>query len=89
MADMPSELAAAYLGELPRLCKAVKNATGCSGVNVLSNLGGSAGQMVFHTHFHVIPRFDNDELLKAPGPKNGMIDQAEATQILAELQKHV
>lgn len=30
------------------------------GVNVLQNNGKAAGQIVAHTHFHVIPRFEND-----------------------------
>ena len=30
------------------------------GVNVLQNNGKYAGQLVAHTHFHVIPRYEND-----------------------------
>lgn len=30
------------------------------GVNVLQNNGKAAGQLVAHTHFHVIPRYPND-----------------------------
>jgi histidine triad (HIT) family protein len=32
------------------------------GFNVTSNIGQSAGQAVFHTHFHVIPRHNGDGL---------------------------
>ena len=32
----------------------------CAGVNVLLADGATAGQEVFHTHLHVIPRFEND-----------------------------
>eukprot|EP00434_Breviolum_minutum_P015918 symbB.v1.2.014029.t1/scaffold994.1/size146050/5 len=52
--SMPPDVAAAFLSELPRLCKAVKRATGCQAVNVISNLGADAGQMVFHPHVHVV-----------------------------------
>ena len=38
----------------------------CKAVNVVSNAGADAGQMVFHTHFHVIPRFKGDNLIKHP-----------------------
>ena len=37
--------------------KAVKK-LGASGVNVTTNIGKSAGQLVFHFHIHVIPRYD-------------------------------
>lgn len=28
-----------------------------TGMNIASNVGGSAGQIVFHTHIHLIPRY--------------------------------
>ena len=62
--DMPEDIAAHVLKELPRLCKAVKAATGCAGVNIVQNNGEAAGQLVFHAHFHVIPRGVSDEVLK-------------------------
>ncbi|EEF82176.1 HIT family protein [Borreliella valaisiana] len=49
-----------------RVCKKISNALKkinssiCSGINIYSSLGADAGQEVFHTHFHVIPRFKND-----------------------------
>jgi histidine triad (HIT) family protein len=33
---------------------------GVEGINLISNTGEAAGQKVFHTHFHVIPRFSGD-----------------------------
>lgn len=35
---------------------------GATGVNVLTNIGRSAGQSVFHFHVHVVPRYQNDSL---------------------------
>ncbi|WKC88052.1 HIT family protein [Borreliella japonica] len=49
-----------------RVCKKVSNALKiinssiCDGINIYSSLGAGAGQEVFHTHFHVIPRFKSD-----------------------------
>lgn len=31
------------------------------GFNIFANNGTAAGQTVFHFHFHIIPRFDNDD----------------------------
>jgi len=33
-----------------------------NGYNILNNCGADAGQVVFHTHIHLIPRYPNDKL---------------------------
>ena len=40
--------------------KAVMDAVGAEGFNFSSNIKQAAGQVIFHTHFHVIPRFKGD-----------------------------
>ena len=52
-----SDDSAAALGRvLPRLCRAIVEATGASAYNVLQNNGASAHQAVTHVHFHIIPK---------------------------------
>jgi histidine triad (HIT) family protein len=60
--DLPDGLAAETAALLPRLCRAVKAATGAEGLNVLINTGGVAGQSVDHVHWHIIPRHFGDAL---------------------------
>ncbi len=81
--DMPADVAANVLRELPRLAKAVQAATGCEGVNVVQNNGGAAGQVVPHAHFHVIPRVEGDGLVRlgAHGGGAKMIDPAEGNAV--------
>ena len=43
-----------------KVAEAVKKATGCAGYNILMNAGKEAGQVVMHSHLHVIPRFSED-----------------------------
>lgn len=43
---------------------AVKRSMNAEGFNVVSNNGVSAGQSVYHFHFHIIPRFTSDFDLK-------------------------
>lgn len=55
--DGLSDEAAAAIGRvLPRLCRAVIEATGATAYNVLQNNGAAAHQAVFHVHFHIIPK---------------------------------
>lgn len=66
-----------------KVAKALKDATGCDGVNILQNNGEMAGQSVFHLHIHVIPRYEGDmaNIKWTPGEQ----DQ----EYLAELAEHV
>ena len=55
--DQLSDRAAEALGRaLPKICRAVKLATGVNDYNVLQNNGPLAHQAIFHVHFHIIPK---------------------------------
>ena len=55
--ELSDEGAAAVGRALPRLCRAVMEATGASAYNIIQNNGGAAHQEVMHVHFHIIPRY--------------------------------
>lgn len=60
--DTPAVESAAIYGAAMRAAQAVKDATGCDGINIIQNNGADAGQEVFHSHLHIIPRYKNDGL---------------------------
>lgn len=69
MLDMPAEVASCYLASLPKLASIVQRATGAPGVKIVQNSGAEAGQIVFHCHFHVVPRFGGSgETMASSGP---------------------
>lgn len=45
---------------LKKLSAAVKDATEADGITIGWNNEPAGGQLVFHTHIHVMPRFSND-----------------------------
>ena len=49
-----------------KIAKAVMKATGAGGFNLHVNTGSAAGQVVFHLHFHIIPRFEGDGIKMWP-----------------------
>jgi len=58
--DLPAELHAPFLGATARLSRAVRDATGATGVfNAMNNV---VSQSVPHLHMHVVPRRPRDGL---------------------------
>jgi histidine triad (HIT) family protein len=68
-----------------KIGRAQKIHLGASGFNILSANGKSAQQSVFHTHFHVVPRYENDGLdLWFHGKSTLSRTQHEAFKLLVE-----
>lgn len=49
-----------------KIAPAILKTVGAQGFNLSSNVGAAAGQVIFHTHFHLIPRHDGDGLVNWP-----------------------
>jgi histidine triad (HIT) family protein len=62
--DVPDHLAPQLNQVLQIVGQAVLKATHASGLNVVMNNYASAGQVVPHAHWHLIPRRENDGLLQ-------------------------
>jgi len=83
--DKLSDAAGAALGAvLPRLCRAVMKASGCSAYNVLENNGSGAHQAISHVHFHIIPKPDEARGLGIHWPTS-KLSPADATELLARM----
>ena len=83
--DELSDDAAAALGRaLPRIARALKSVTGCAAYNVLQNNEALAHQAVFHVHFHIIPKPDEQRGLGLRWPTGSIgADAAELAKALA------
>lgn len=79
--DQLTDDAAAAIGRvLPRICRAVKQATGVDAFNVLQNNGSEAHQAVFHVHFHIIPKPSAEEGLGIRWP-SGKLEAGEGDRL--------
>lgn len=79
LAELSDDAAAAIGRILPRLCRAIVKATGCTDYNILQNNGPAAHQAVFHVHFHIIPRFP-----EAPTGQQGLGIEWESGKLTPE-----
>lgn len=55
-----------FMKKLPAIAQKLKEATGATGLNLIQNNGTDAGQVIFHLHFHLIPRQNDDGLTVLP-----------------------
>ncbi|AQW21933.1 HIT family protein [Lentilactobacillus curieae] len=57
------ELAAEVFSRIPKIAKAVRDSNPeIKGMNIVNNNGQIAYQSVFHSHFHLVPRYtDHDD----------------------------
>ena len=65
--DQLSDKSAEAIGRvLPKISRAILEATGTKEFNILQNNGPNAYQSVFHVHFHIIPKFKDGSGLSWP-----------------------
>jgi histidine triad (HIT) family protein len=58
--DMDDTVLSKILAVIKKLANDLKTGIKASGINVIQNNGKDAGQIIFHSHFHIIPRFAGD-----------------------------
>ena len=80
ISEVPQELAGKMLAMGAKLGEAARGAFKADGYNILVNTDEAAGQTVFHTHMHVIPRHTDDRAFKMwiPGEAEDVKGMAEA-----------
>jgi histidine triad (HIT) family protein len=83
LGELSDESAAAIGRVLPRLCRAVMQATGCSSYNVLQNNGAPAHQEVMHVHFHIIPKHEDGSGLGITWKAGSLDDGASLAEAIA------
>ncbi len=53
-----------FLTKLPIIAKHIKEVMKAEGINIVNNSGVIAGQTVNHVHFHIIPRYSQNDSFK-------------------------
>jgi histidine triad (HIT) family protein len=69
LTEMNDEDAEELIRKAKELISKIVKAVGAKGANFATNYKKESGQAVFHTHFHIIPRWDKQELSSWPHKK--------------------
>jgi len=62
--EMDAASASQLFAKIPVIAQKVMKATQAEGMNIIANCEEVAGQTVFHTHVHLVPRYSADDDLK-------------------------
>jgi len=82
--EMPEGTAGPILGTASKVAAALRRSgLRCEAVNLWLANGKEAGQVVFHVHIHVIPRFRGDGFGLRVGPDYGRITDREELETVA------
>jgi histidine triad (HIT) family protein len=85
--ETPAHLIVAVAKTAQRVTKAIQAALQPGGFNIVQNNGAAAGQVVFHYHVHIIPRWEDDRALRHWQP--GTSDPATLQTIAAQINAHI
>lgn len=69
--EVPDDTLGSLMKVVKKVAIAVKQATNAEGINIVNNNDSAAGQIIFHYHIHIIPRFANDGLRHWPHREYG------------------
>lgn len=58
--DLPEEILEKMTSSAKKVARAMSSSVGNGSYNLVMNNGREAGQIVFHAHIHIIPRFKDD-----------------------------
>ncbi|XAR58769.1 hypothetical protein NMG60_11014300 [Bertholletia excelsa] len=80
----PPAVVGAMCSKVPSISNAIVKATGCDSFNLLVNNGKAAGQVIYHTHLHIIPRKARDCLWASESLPRRPLKLDQETNLLAD-----
>ncbi|AED95685.1 Adenylylsulfatase HINT3 [Arabidopsis thaliana] len=88
--ETPPSVVAAMCSKVPLISNAIVKATGSDSFNLLVNNGAAAGQVIFHTHIHIIPRKERDCLWASESLRRHSLKlDKEASQLVSCVRRHL
>ena len=76
--ELPPDAAQSLVVTLQKVARGVQQAMGTPHYNLSCNNGSAAGQVVFHVHFHIIPRYEHQSKLSRDKPGDDEMERIAA-----------
>lgn len=83
--ETPDSVASQMMVHVKKIAPAIMKAVKADGFNVGINTKPAAGQVIFHTHLHIIPRFSTDGLKHWP---HKQLPKEEMVKVQKEIRAH-
>lgn len=83
--DVDDDTLAAVWRTVRKVARAVRDATDAEGLNIDTNNEAVAGQIIFHFHVHIIPRFPHDGYQRWKG--KSYTDSAAAAHVAERIRQ--
>jgi histidine triad (HIT) family protein len=82
--ETPDQTLAHTMSVVKKLSVAVKGALDADGINIEMNNDSVAGQIIFHTHLHIVPRFSGDGFMHWRGARG--YNDGEASEVSEKIK---
>ncbi|PCI29206.1 HIT family protein [Candidatus Wolfebacteria bacterium] len=85
--EADEETIAHLFNGVTKIARGVKEATKADGINIMNNSEASAGQEIFYTHIHIVPRFDGDGFTHWKGARK--YNSGEEQEVVKKIKKEL
>ncbi|MFZ2303797.1 MAG: HIT family protein, partial [Minisyncoccia bacterium] len=85
--ETPNETLSRMMTVVKKLSTAIKGALSADGINIEMNNDPIAGQIIFHTHIHIVPRFSGDGFTHWPSARG--YNEGEADEVSTKIKMHL
>ena len=85
--DLSEDEAARIFQAAVKIARAIREASGCDGLNVVQSNGRAGQQDVFHIHLHLVPRFEGDSILISWQDRH--VERGELNRMAEEIRSKV
>ena len=87
--ELNDEIASHLLSTVVRIARAIKQSFEPEGITIWQSNGEAAGQEIEHVHFHILPRYTDDEVIQFYPESAQVCERAELDRIAKRIREAI